>query len=606
MAEFRPMIITNRGRDLLTNTMLGDGNIDFTKIEVSSKVYDDAQINELTQLEDVKQTTPVSRIEKRPPASVQVEGVLTNTELETGYYMNTIALYARNPDDKTSEEFIYAACGAIVPGWMPPYNGVTATGAFLKLITTVTNSDNVIINIDPVGVATIGDIQNLQEQVSDLQAFIGYTDEDIFGVEVDFKNKKFTRLAGAVGKTPGADFDSVNAFGGRKRCNVSNDGYVTAYYGDDAYTETGKLTKDIQIDYYGHPIDLLAGEPVQVMVEQPKFYYKVVPLELEKTDDMGYHMRKVRYYISDTKKAGFKVHPAFIFNGGELDKIYLSAYEACLFDVDTKEYYLDNPDMQSLYYNDCVLSSIANAFPTTDVSDSTVTEMKLSINKFREMAQNREFGWSLMTIQSISATQMLFLIEYATFNVQTAIGLGVVRKGSNGAYNAEKTGMTAIFGNQSGCIPLDEQYPNLDSVVSYRGEENIYGNINTFVDGIRIHNDWRSVVIYSQSVSDDYETTNANPGITLPNSSGFISAFGYGEEDFDWLFLPTETTGTNSLPVGDYYTSTSSTETKYAAVGGYWAERNQGKNAGLFDWTFTYSSTLSNQYTGARLLYTPL
>lgn len=38
------------------------------------------------------------------------------------------------------------------------------------------------------------------QQISDMQAYVGYTDNDIVGVEVDFKNKVFTRLAGAVGK----------------------------------------------------------------------------------------------------------------------------------------------------------------------------------------------------------------------------------------------------------------------------------------------------------------------------------------------------------------------------------------------------------------------
>lgn len=52
----------------------------------------------------------------------------------------------------------------------------------------------------------MGDINALQAEITDIQSYIGYTDADIYGVEVDFKNKKFTRLAGAVGKTPGDAF----------------------------------------------------------------------------------------------------------------------------------------------------------------------------------------------------------------------------------------------------------------------------------------------------------------------------------------------------------------------------------------------------------------
>ena len=113
--------------------------------------------------------------------------------------------------------------------------------------------DTKIKEIADGAVATIGDIQDLQQQISDLQAFVGYTDDDIMGVEVYFVNRKFTRLAGAVNRTPGAGFDDVKAFGGRKRCNLTDGGKVIAYYGDAGYSENGSNG--------------------QVMVEQPKFYY---------------------------------------------------------------------------------------------------------------------------------------------------------------------------------------------------------------------------------------------------------------------------------------------------------------------------------------------
>lgn len=99
--------------------------------------------------------------------------------------------------------------------------------------------------------------------VDDVKAFVGYTDEDIVGLCVDFENKTFKRLAGAVGLSAGSDFDKFTMYGGRRRCNVSDDGTITAYYGDENYAEDGSNG--------------------QVMVFQPKFYYKVVPLKLEKT-----------------------------------------------------------------------------------------------------------------------------------------------------------------------------------------------------------------------------------------------------------------------------------------------------------------------------------
>ena len=76
-------------------------------------------------------------------------------------------------------------------------------------------------------------------EVDDVKAYIGYTDSDILGLQVDFENKTFTRLAGAVGLSQGADFDKFTMYGGRKRCNVLDDGTIVAYYGDEGYTEDG-------------------------------------------------------------------------------------------------------------------------------------------------------------------------------------------------------------------------------------------------------------------------------------------------------------------------------------------------------------------------------
>ena len=132
--------------------------------------------------------------------------------------------------------------------------------------------------------------ENVQNQIADINGYIGYTDDDIYGVEADFTNNQFTRLAAAVGLEAGSDFDSIECFGGRKRCNVTNDGVVVAYYGDDAFSSTGKLTQAVDIGEQNYPI----GTPGQVMGEQPKFYYKVVPLSVENVEN-GQILRKARY-----------------------------------------------------------------------------------------------------------------------------------------------------------------------------------------------------------------------------------------------------------------------------------------------------------------------
>lgn len=577
MAEFSKLVITNKGQALLAKMIAGSGNIEFTKVSASSTAYTDAQLEGLTSLSDVKQTSLISKVTRTNEVAIKVEAAFTNTELTVGYYMKALGLYAVDPDDG---EILYAVTRETSGNcYMPAYNGITVSGAYVQLVTTVGNAENVSLEVDQAAVATIGDIQDLQKQIADLEAFIGYSDEDIFGVEVDFVNKKFTRLSGAVNRTPGAAFDSINAFGGRKRCNVADDGTVTAYYGDSGYTTTGKNA---------------AGTPVQVMVEQPKFYYKVVPMVLEK-GVKGMKIRKARYYVSDTLKPGFKVHPAFVENGNVNPYIYLAAFEGSLFDTSANAYILDNAQVADFAADK--LSSIAGTKPAGgDTQNLTRANVRL-------LAQKRGKGWEQAYAATAAASQLLMLIEYASFNMQKAIGRGNTDQTSSAA-NIQYTGATVSLGNASGAVTN----ANGIQLISYRGEENFWGNIWTWVDGMNEENPepFESGQAGTLHVADHGFADNSkaspykNTGIHPIQGSGYVSAFGYSEE-FDWLFIGVEFSGNDALPVGDYHWNNNS-GWRVAVLGG---SCHNGSNAGAFYWIL--SNAASNRYwtVGGRLVYVP-
>ena len=435
---------------------------------------------------------------------------------------------------------------------------------------------------------------NLWNHIDDLEGYVGYTDTDIYGLEADFAANTFTRLAGAAGKNPGADFDSIGAFGGRRRCNVTNEGAVTAYYGDAGYTETGKLTKAVTVDGTEYPV----GYPVQVMVEQPRFYYRVVPLVLEPVENgRGCHLRKARYYVSDTPRAGFRLHPAFISNGKEKQAVYLSAYEGCLWDASASAYIKD--DAQVGDFNTDMLSSIAGAKPASGVG-----VQNLSRSNARKLAENRGPGWEMAYAATLSVSQLLMVIEYASFHMQRAIGQGAVSKTDDGASNlAENTGATASLGNASGTATNS----NNIQMVSYRGEENLWGNIMEMVDGMNILNpDPFTAGQSGQLFVADHgfkENTGDLPyqetGLYPVYGAGFISAFGYSPE-FDWLFVASELKGNLNFPVGDYFSS-SDTGWRFPVVSGEWHRSNA---AGPFymNLAFVYGRSRN---TNARLVYIP-
>lgn len=601
MAVFSKLVITQNGQALMAKMIAGTGNIEFTKICASSTQYTESQLSALTALSNVKQTSLVSKVTRTNEVAIKVEGAYTNADLKTGYYMRTLGLYAVDPD---KGEILYAvAIETSGNCYMPPYNGVTVTAAYIQLYTTVGNADNVSLEVNPGAYATIGDIQALEAEIADLKAFVGYTDDDIYGVEVDFKNKKFTRLAGAVNRTPGEGFDSIQAFGGRRRCNVTNDGTVIAYQGDAAFTTTGKLTMAVDLNPEGTEkpdasLQFAVGTIVQTMVEQPRFYYKVVPLQIEKTAKGGI-TRKVRYYVSDTPKAGFKLHPAFIRNGEPLTEYYEGAFEGCLYDYSASAYILD--DAQVAAFTAAVgagdmLSSIANAKPISG------TTQNLTRPGTRILAQNRGEGWEQEIVQTACATALLMLIEYATFNIQSAIGAGNVYKAwlEDGINYAENTGATVILGNASGAVTNDNDI----MIVSYRGKENPWGNIWGWVDGINSYCDIEAgtdtIYIADHDFTDNtgtapYEEVNISPSMV----NGYVSAFCY-DEDFDWLFIAGEVKGSSALPVGDYFYQSVSTGWRVAMLGGRW---DGSLSAGPFSWALYAASSHRARDVGGRLVF---
>lgn len=583
--ELASFIITNKGQALMAKLMQGTGTCDFTNIRLSSQVYSDAQIPALTSLANVKQTAPVTKKTVINSTSIQIEGAVDNTKLATGYNIQTIGIYATDPDDG---EILYAAARAITAGYMPPYNGITVSGGVFKFVITVGASSQVTLTVDPAGYASIADIQSLESEVSDVKAYVGMTDDDIFGVEVDFVNKTFTRLGGAVGRNAGAGFDSIAPWGGRYRCNLTDAGVELCKYGETGYTETGALISAVEKDGVTYAV----GTAVQVMVKQPKFFYKVVPLKVERiSGGTGYHLRKARYFVSPNPKLGFKLHPLF---KGDKDFVYLSAYEGSIYDVSASTYILDD-DVVADFTSSTgdKLCSIANAKPASGISND-LTRRKCGI-----LAENRGSGWYQSFIEATCATELLFLIEYNSFNTQNKIGAGNTSKTDDGSTSmTELTGATANLGNASGSV----QNTNNINIVSYRGEENFWGNIWKWVDGLTMY-DHIPYVCDDFAFEESKKTGNYKEvGFTAAGSDGWISAYGY-DENYDWLFIASEVganSANSSVPVGDYYYQ--NTGYRVALLGGNWGN---GVQAGGFCLTVYYAPSLRTRYFGGRLAYVP-
>lgn len=432
-------------------------------------------------------------------------------------------------------------------------------------------------------------LSNLTAEVADLKGFVGLTDPDIYGVEVDWKNNKFTRLNASIGKTGGVDHDGIAPWN-RRRCIMTDAGEVIAYYGDAGYTETGKLTQAITIGSKTWQV----GTNVQVMVEQNQFFYRMVPLEMEPiADGLGFKVRKARYYISATPKAGFKLFPAFIRNGVEKKKIYEGAYKAGL--VNDSDIYISDDSDRVDEWNNWRFGSVANIKPASGLVNA------LTRANSRKVASKRGTGFQQADILTSTMIIWLFLVEYATLDAQTVIGKGRCDITDDGATNMScHTGGTSTIGNGTGrATGVDGEVS-----ISYRGKEDPFGNIWEHVDGINIEAKGKNVAYWADHgfVDDTAAAPYQSTGFTITKQNGYISAFGWSEE-CDFLFLPAEATGDSAKPVGDYtWVNPDYNGWLIALLGGRW---NYGLACGLCCWSLADASSHRSRNIGSRLVYIP-
>lgn len=240
------------------------------------------------------------------------------------------------------------------------------------------------------------------------------------------------------------------------------------------------------VNYYLAPWDsnykedgtpaVLTGADGDVMVEIPITYWSVT-----QTSDS-----KVLYLISDQPFAGSEPHPYFYVSpGGEtLRTQYVGAYEACLCDasgnpLDTSN---QNASSSSTYSSGYKARSLKGTKPWTNATRATA---RIAINANGGYQVNALFHQYLM---------LMAMIEGGSLNTQAAISSGYAW--ANWSYNYTRFSGRCNYGNRTGNLMYD---PSQDSSISwqsdlnellkivqfqYRGIENPWGHIWTFVDGI--------------------------------------------------------------------------------------------------------------------------
>jgi hypothetical protein len=399
-----------------------------------------------------------------------------------------------------------------------------------------------------------GDENNAQRTGSDGKLFVPFgsgggtppppTSGLIYGARW-FKNESpttLTRLHAAVGlnfvpAVNGAggysDFDNQPIYRDIRLCNVINGGEVTAYYGEPGFSRNPG-----------------SGD---VMVEIPKFYYKIID-NIDTRD----------YLISDTQHDNtWKVSPRHAptaTNPNGWDKIYVSAYTL-------------NSNYRSVSGNQSMVS-ITRGTARTNIN-------------------NRGNNYVQFDFATQKTIELLYKIEVANLDSQRAVGQGNV-SGNSAQLN---TGGTDNILFHSGSTVNNGITTGL---VKYRHMENLWGNIYVFVDGININERRAKISLIPAHYADDTDTNYSELSYTNANVSGeYIKALGF-DANYPFAECPTAGGGADETFIPDRYYS--SNGWRVLCVGGNWSNTSL---AGLFYFNAYYDSTSASTYLGCRLLVLP-
>lgn len=165
MAEFKKSVITEKGLALIQKTQMREIKLEFAYIRTGAGVYDESEdLKNITALKDVRQEFKISSIAAHDEKTTRLSTAITNEELQQGYFIGEIAVYAVDPDEG---EILYSI-SVTYPGkadYLPAYNGNAPVRIYLDTYQAVSDSANVTIHADTGAYALAKDLEELQKTI---------------------------------------------------------------------------------------------------------------------------------------------------------------------------------------------------------------------------------------------------------------------------------------------------------------------------------------------------------------------------------------------------------------------------------------------------------
>lgn len=340
-----------------------------------------------------------------------------------------------------------------------------------------------------------------------------------------------------VGSTPGSSpFDSIFPWSDIRLCNILNDGTLI-YQGDQRFSRTPT-----------------SGD---VLVEIPKFYARVI-----NTD-------KIEILISAQPFEGSFVSPAHCDRGdgkGERSKVYVGAYHS-----------------NELY------RSTSGALP---LDSKTRTE-------FRSGHANRGAGYNTIDFATWWTINLLYLVEFSDWNAQSKIGFGICDSSIHSA-PITSGGADSIGGGDTAAHHTGTAGSDIsdDAAIKYRHIENWWGNVSSFIEGIKLGVPNAYICLNPASFGDPIENFT-NLGITLNPRGGFIKDLAV-PNNYPWAMYPSAVGGDRLSFIPDYYDYRDGC--KHLHAGGRY---NFGNSSGLVCMFTSENLDIAFSSLGGRLMILP-
>lgn len=395
-----------------------------------------------------------------------------------------------------------------------------------------------------------------------------------YGISWDESADTYTRTGKTAGYACGKTLsEALLPIQSRMRRCVINDAGVVQYYlfGTNSALKENGITASV-----------LTGANGQVMVEIPKFYYKHTYVGTVHT-----------WEISPIALDGFDVHPAFMSGATELNYIYVGAYEGVLWDNSAGAYVNYNAAWEAANDIDPAtdkLSSVSGFIPQSSFTRATG----------RAIAALRGTGWSQELYDIRSAVQLLYLIEYASFNSQSMIGLGICNVNDWPGfdyYPFAPTGNSNSIGNATGnnAGAVAGYAAEATKYMSYRGIEHFFGHIRKWLDGINTNSNRSYVCNVAVNLADNTTANYTDIGINNKNDDGYQNTL----LNISRGFLPAADADADAVTkITDYYYQGAGW--RVASCGGL---AHNGLSNGVFGLNLSDVSSNLNAYVGARVCF---